>query len=142
MSLPTLSGAIGAAEHSMRALLERELSKEQIDFPAWTALVFTWAAPLSGDEIARRHVAGHILPDVSLSHAAIARLIEQGIVIKNAAGLIEHSAKGRQKFAELSASVNGITGDLYGDLPQFDVDVTHRTLIEISQRATRRLGAG
>lgn len=139
MSLPALSHSIGATERSLRILLERELGKEQIDFPSWTVLVFTAAAPLPVEEIALRHVAGHILPEESASHDAVARLVERGMLVQTTAGCIEHSAQGREMFAALSAKVNGITGMLYCDLPPADVEVTQRILLAIGQRVSQLL---
>lgn len=58
MPTPPLTRSIGSAERALRALLERELSREHLSFAQWTALVFSSASPLSIAEIAQRQLAG------------------------------------------------------------------------------------
>ena len=141
MATPPLTRSIGTAERSLRALLERELEHEGLSFPQWTALVFTSAAPLSFKEIAQRQLAGHVVSGEPESQAAVNDLITRAVLSKNAEGALQHSDRGHALFLGISAAVERITNTLYGDLPQADLEAAHRTLIEISARATKLLAA-
>ena len=141
MATPPLTRSIGAAERSMRALLERELAHEGLSFPQWTALVFTSAAPLSFQEIAQRQLAGHVVSSESESQAALNDLITRAALSKDAEGSLQHSDRGHALFLGINAAVERITSTLYGDLPQTDLEATHRTLLEVSVRANKLLAA-
>jgi hypothetical protein len=125
----------------MRALLERELLREHLSFPEWTALVFLNAAPLSVQQIAQRQLAGHVVAGESEAKASVAALISLGALSNTSEGLLRHSKSGRELFERLSKSVEQITSTLYGDLPQADLEATHRTLLEVAARTNKLLGA-
>lgn len=141
MATSPLTRSIGSAERAMRALLERELAREQLSFAQWTALVFTSAAPLSAEQIVQRQLAGHVVASEPEARDAIANLVALGTLTSDADGPLLHSEKGRDLFTALSKSVEQITSTLYGDLPQVDLEATHRTLQEVAARANKLLAA-
>ena len=135
MQLPPLTRSVGSAERSMRALLERKLQNVNLSFAEWTALAFTSAAPLKSDEIVQRQIAGHVIADAAGGHDSIDNLVRAGLIAKSQGDVLAHTEDGKAVFLRLSGEVEGITRNLYGDLPIDDLEVTHRTLTEISKRA-------
>ena len=141
MATPPLTRSIGSAERAMRALLERELARERLSFAQWTALVFTSAASLSPQQVGQRQLAGHAVASEAEAQDVIASLVALGALTNNANGSLQHSERGRGLFVSLSNSVERITSALYGDLPQVDLEATHRTLLEVAARANKLLAA-
>jgi hypothetical protein len=135
MQLPPITRSLGAAERSLRALLERELAKRSLRFAEWTALVFTASAPLEPEEVARRQIAGHIVPEASASVASVERLLTDGLMSRDPEGKLQQTERGQQVFKELSAAIETITQAAYGHIPHGDLDATHRTLLEIGSCA-------
>ncbi len=135
MQIPPLTQSVGSAERSMRALLERYLQDAGLSFPAWTALVFTNASPLTVDQIAQRQISGHVVSSINGARLEIDRLIQAGLIKASESGALSHTDKGSALFNELSGKVKDITQSLYGDLPGADLEATHRTLLEIAKRA-------
>jgi hypothetical protein len=141
MSIPPLTRSVGTAERAMRALLEREPARENLSFAQWTALVFTNAAPLSVAQIAQRQLAGHVVASESEARQAVDDLLGLGILANGGDGALQHTEKGRRVFASLSQSIEELTRSLYGDLPPTDIEATHRTLVEVANRANKLLAA-
>lgn len=139
MQTPPLTRSVGSAERSMRALLEQKLKSAHLSFAEWTALVFTSAAPLKSGEVVQRQMAGHVVADAVGGQASIDGLVRVGLIAQNKDDDLAHSEEGKALFARLSAEVEGIAGNLYGDLPIEDLNATHRTLIEIAGRAGKLL---
>ena len=139
MQTPPLTQSVGSAERSMRALLERHLQDARLSFPAWTVLVFTNASPLTVDQIAQRQISGHVVSSINGTRLEIDRLIQAGLIKASEDGALSHTDKGSALFNELSGKVKDITQSLYGDLPGADLEVTHRTLLEIAKRANGML---
>lgn len=123
----------------MRTVLERHLQDAGLSFPAWTALVFTNASPLTVDQIAQRQVSGHVVASINGARQEIDRLIQVGLIETSENGALSHTDKGSTLFNELSGKVKDITQSLYGDLPGADLEATHRTLLEIAKRANGML---
>jgi hypothetical protein len=123
----------------MRALLEQKLRSASLSFAEWTALAFTGAAPLSSSEVVQRQIAGHVIADAADGQESIDSLIRAGSLAKSQGDVLAHSEKGKAVFTRLSGEVEGITRNLYGDLPIEDLETTHRTLIEIAKRAANLL---
>lgn len=140
--LPPLNRSIGAAERSMQGLLARELDGMGLNFPEWTTLGFVATTPLLVEEISSRHMEGRIVATPAISKEIVEGLMRRGLVCKGATGKIQHTENGQQVFLVLSGKINQIIHRLYGDLPSEDIVVTHRTLLEISQRAARLLSEG
>lgn len=141
MATPSLTRSIGTAERAMRALLERELARERLSFAQWAALVFSDATPVSAQQIVQRLLTGHVVANESQAQEAITNLVSLGVLTNNADETLQHSRKGRDLFAALSKSIEQITSALYGDLPEPELEATHRTLLEIAARANRLLAA-
>jgi hypothetical protein len=135
MQIPPLTQSVGSAERSMRELLERHLHDAGLSFPAWTALVFTNAAPLTIEQITQRQISGHVVSGADETRQAIAKLTDTGLIAANGSDMLTHTEKGSALFNELSGKVKRITQALYGDLPIADLEATHRTLLEIAKRA-------
>jgi hypothetical protein len=103
------------------------------------SLAFTGAAPLSSSEVVQRQIAGHVIADAADGQESIDSLIRAGLLAKGQGDVLAHSENGKAVFARLSGEVEGITRNLYGDLPIEDLETTHRTLIEIAKRAANLL---
>ena len=73
------------------------------------------------------------------TEVAIDGLRSKGLLAVDSAGELLHTDKGSQLFASRSKAVESITASLYGDLPQSDLEATHRTLLEIGSRAAKLL---
>ena len=123
----------------MRALLERHLQDAGLSFPAWTALVFTNASPLSIEQVVQRQISGHVVSSADEARQAIEKLTETGLITANENEILTYTDKGSTLFKELSGKVKDITQALYGDLPSADLEATHRTLLEIAKRANSLL---
>jgi hypothetical protein len=139
MSTPPLTRSVGSAERAMRALLERELARENLSFAQWTALVFTSTSALSVAKIAQRQIAGHVVTGESETQTAIELLLGSGVLSGTPDEGLQHTEKGRGLFKSLSESIEQITNSLYGDLPPADLEATHRTLLEVASRANKLL---
>lgn len=137
MTTPPLSRTLGPAERALRALLDRELARERLSFPEWTALVFTRSSPLTNDEIARRQLAGYVVADAS---EAVAALVRAGLLARDTDARLSQTEQGRRVFADISEAVEKVTEALWGDLPVADLEATHRTLAEVTARARSLLG--
>jgi DNA-binding MarR family transcriptional regulator len=119
----------------MRALLEQKLQSANLSFAEWTALAFTSAAPLKSDDVVQRQIAGHVIADAAGGHESIDSLVRAGLIAKSQGDVLTHSEEGKALFVRLSGEVEGITRNLYGDLPVEDLEATHRILTEIAKRA-------
>lgn len=135
MQLPPLTQSVGAAERSMRALLERHLQDVRLSFPGWISLVFTNASPLTVDQIAQRQLSGHVVSSIDEVRLEIDTLLQAGLLKASGSGALSHTDEGSALFIELSGKVKDVTQSLYGDLPSEDLEATHRTLLEIAKRA-------
>ncbi len=133
-----LTQCIGLAERSMRALLECELQAGGLSFADWTVLVFTGAAPCDAAELIRRQLDGHIVPDAADARKTIDRLVGASLIVRQE-NLLVQSAKGTALFSGYSCRASELARVLYGDLPEADLVVTQRTLMEIATRANKLL---
>jgi hypothetical protein len=70
---------------------------------------------------------------------AIEKLTETGLIATDEDDVLTQTDKGSILYKELSDKVEHIIQALYGDLPNGDLDVTHRTLREIAKRANNLL---
>ena len=118
MTTPPLSRTLGPAERALRALLDRELARERLSFPEWTALVFTRSSPLTSDEIARRQLAGYVVADASEAHEAVAALIRAGLLARDTDARLSQTEQGRRVFADISEAVEKVTEARWGGPPR------------------------
>jgi len=132
---PALTGRdIGAAARSTNALLQRLLDDADLPFAEWTVL-FTLAGsgPLARGELVRQQAAGLKVPD-SAVEATVAGMVAAGLLAGDDARLAP-TAAGRALYQPIRDAVDRITAELYGDLPRADLEVTRRTLAEVTRRA-------
>ena len=141
MPIPPLTQSIGSAERSMRALLERNLREADLSFSAWTALVFTNSSPLTSEQVAQRQISGHVVASTDEAQQEINKIIQAGLIKMNESGVLMHTDKGAAIFQQISGKVKEIAQSLYGDLPLSDLETTHRTLLEIANRANGLLSS-
>ena len=155
MTTATLTRDIGQAERTMRALLERLLDEAGLSFPEWTVLIFLdGAGPLTLSELVRRQVDGRVAPEAE-ARAAVEGLLSRGLLVpadeaRGAGGSggdgedpqLAPTTTGEAVYWPVRRTVARITDELYGDLPQADLDATQRTLAEVYRRANTRLSAG
>lgn len=139
MQIPPLTQSIGSAERSMRALLERHLHDSGLSFPTWTVLVCTSAEPLTVVQVAQRQISRQVVSGADEAFQAIEKLTETGLIATDEDDVLTQTDKGSILYKELSDKVEHIIQALYGDLPNGDLDVTHRTLREIAKRANNLL---
>lgn len=139
MAVPPLARSIGVAERSMRALLDRELSRHGLSFPHWTTLVFAAGDGLPQHLIAQRQLAGQVVATEAETGTAVGELVRQGLLFANPEGSLQQTEKGLTTFTDISKAVESITASLYGDLSQADLEATHRTLVEVGNRAAKLL---
>lgn len=150
MDGPTpLARVIGETERTMRAVLERLLSKAGLSFPQWTVLVFLHRAEqltLSQlvDQLGRGQIASG-----DAAAVAIEQLLADGLIgtTRTSTSGQEHdsdlalTAQGLTTFLPLRDRVARMTGDLFEHLSEADVEATRRTLETIADRAQHVLAA-
>jgi DNA-binding MarR family transcriptional regulator len=145
---PALSGRdLGVAERATRALLDRLIDGEGIGFGDWT-VVFTIGTdgPQGHDALVARQVDFRKV-DVATAAATLDSVVAAGLV---------HRADGRGDgpgspytlteageglYQRVSAGIAEIAAEVYGALPPEDLEVTRRTLAEVTRRANARLAA-
>jgi DNA-binding MarR family transcriptional regulator len=146
---PALSARdIGAAARASQALLDRLLDQADLPFPEWTVL-FTLDAtgPLVRSELVRQQADGLKVPEAT-ARATVDGLVASGLI--GLIGLAEAAAEGDDPrvvptaageavFRPIRQEVSRIAGEIYGDLPPADLEVTRRTLEEVTRRASALL---
>lgn len=150
-SAPRLTGRdIGSAERATRALLERLLDAEGVPFADWT-VVFTIGTdgPQPRDALVARQVDG-LKVTTPTGAATVDRVVAAGLAGvggdrpgagEPGAGDLALTPQGRALYERVSAGIATIAAELYGDLPEADLDATRRTLAEVTRRANARLAA-
>jgi hypothetical protein len=139
MKSPPLTRSVGSAERSMRALLERKLQGANLSFLEWTTLVFSSASHLSSEQVVQQQIGSRVAADAAEAHSAISALVAAGFMAIDSDNMLVKTGKGAGLFATLSHEIEEIALTLYGDLPIADLEATHRTLMEITKRASHRL---
>ena len=139
---PPLAQSLGSAERSMRALLDQHLRAASVSFPEWTALVFTSTAAITLQQVARRQVDGHVVASAVETQRVINRMVASGLLSFDGADVLLHTVSGAALFQGLSAKVKDTAQSIFSSLPPSDLEATHRTLLEISRRATALLAQG
>jgi hypothetical protein len=83
---PPLTRALGTAERSVRALLERQLGSAGLSFPEWTVLaVLDGGGPLPARRLVQAQLGGKVVPDVVAAEATVERLCSSGLLTAGAA---------------------------------------------------------
>jgi DNA-binding MarR family transcriptional regulator len=145
--IPALSARdIGEAARASQALLDRLLDEAGLAFPEWTILfALDTTGPLARSELVRGQADGLMVAEAT-ARATVDGLVASGLVgAAEAAGdgdddprLVPTSA-GEAVFRPIRQEVSRISGVIYGDLPPADLEVTRRTLAEVTRRATALL---
>lgn len=141
-TVPAITRDIGQAERTLRALLDRRLEIAGLAFPEWTILVvLDTAGPLAIDEVVRRQLAGRVVADEEDARAAVLALRSAGLVGPDdeADSRLVITSAGEAVYRPLRETISRLTAELYGDLPEHDMEVTRRTLVEIARRANVQL---
>ena len=136
---PALTGRdIGAAARSTNALLQRLLDDADLPFAEWTIL-FTLAGtgplgrPMPRGALVRQQADGLKVPD-STVEATLDGMVASGLLADDS-GLLAPTAAGRAVYQPIRDVVDQLTETIYGDLPPDDLEVTRRTLEEVTRRA-------
>jgi DNA-binding MarR family transcriptional regulator len=140
---PVLTGRhIGVASRATAALLDQLLDRADLPFGDWTVLLtLAGTGPLAPDELVRQQADGLKVP-AATARATVDGLLASGLVgpaEDDGDGRLVLTAAGEAVFRPLSDAVGRIAVDLYGDLPPADLEVTRRTLEEVTRRANARL---
>lgn len=145
---PALSARdIGAAARASQALLDRLLDEAGLPFPDWTVLfTLDGTGPLVRSELVRQQADGLKVPKAT-ARATVDGLVSSGLVDfaepvddGNDPRLVP-TAAGEAVFRPIRQEVGRIAGAIYGDLPPADLEVTRRTLEEVTRRASALLAS-
>ena len=139
---PTLTGQdIGQAEKATRAVLNRLLARTGTGFHGWVILnvLGTNGSALAQAELVSRVVDGLKIEEPAV-HAALAGLVDQGLVSRVDAGLAL-TAAGAARFQEVREGIGEITRRLYGGLPTEDLVTARRVLAAVTERANAELAS-
>lgn len=150
---PALTRDIGQAERALRALLERQLGRVGLSFPAWTVLVFLdGGGSLTRAALVGRQVDGHVVPTATAARATVEDLLAAGLLtpadaIRTADAQdvfgddrpLARTTAADAVYRPVRDAVARVTHELYGDLPASDLEITSRTLGEIARRANAML---
>jgi hypothetical protein len=137
---------LGETEKALNAILIRELTANGLTEHQWIALQLTAAA---GGTLPHEHLvgrlAGALKRGATYAEERVDELVRAGLltyVDDNGEGLVSITETGRRIHGGIRATVAEITGRLWGDLPQPDLDVTGRTLATILERANAEFSVG
>lgn len=130
---------LGETEKALNAILLRELSASALTEHQWIAMQLTIAAggTLAHEQLVNR-LAGALKQGTTYGEGRVDELVAAGLlayVDEEDDGLVRVTDAGRQIHGRIRGAVAEITGRLWGDLPQTDLDTTGRTLATILQRA-------
>ena len=131
----TLNGrVIGQAERATRAVLDRLLARSGTPFEQWVAVNLTATEAPTRDGLVARLAAG-------LRTDAAADIVTDAERAGLLTGDITLTAAGRERYEQISAAIDGLTGRLYGGLTAEELDVAGRVLLQVTDRANAELAA-
>ena len=130
---------LGETEKALNAILLRELSANGLTEHQWITLQLTIAAggTVAHEQLVER-LAGALKRGTTHAEGGVEELVTAGLltyVDDERDGLVGVTEAGRETHLRIRGAVAEITGRLWGDLPQTDLDTTGRTLATILQRA-------
>jgi DNA-binding MarR family transcriptional regulator len=130
---------LGETEKALNAILIRELTASGLTEHHWITLQLTSAGggTLAHEQLAGR-LAGALKREIPYAEERIDELVTAGLlayVEDEGDGLVRMTEAGREVHGRIRGTVAEITGRLWGDLPQADLDTTGRTLATILERA-------
>jgi DNA-binding MarR family transcriptional regulator len=137
---------LGETEKALNAILIRELTASDLTEHQWIAMQLTTAGggTVAHEQLVGR-LAGALKRGTSDAETRVDELVTAGLltyVDDHGDGLVRVTETGRQVHGRIRATVADITGRLWGDLPQDDLDVTGRTLATILERANAEFEPG
>jgi DNA-binding MarR family transcriptional regulator len=134
---------IGAAQRSTNALLQRLLDDADLPFAEWTIL-FTLAGtgppgrPMARGALVRQQADGLKVPE-STVEATLDGMLASGLLTAASTdaddAVLAPTAAGMAVYQPIRDVVDQISQTIYGDLPPDDLEVTRRTLEEVTRRA-------
>jgi hypothetical protein len=128
---------LGETEKALNAILIRELDAAGLTEHQWITLQLTVAAGggLADEQLVRR-LAGALKRGTAYAEARVHELVAAGLLAPgDHDAQVALTAAGRDVHGRIRGTVTEITGRLWGDLPQADLDATGRTLATILERA-------
>ncbi|WP_250034766.1 hypothetical protein [Paractinoplanes maris] len=132
-TIPFGAQLIGRTEKALNAILDRSLAGRGLTEPQWVALTLTVTAD-GADPAVRLAQALRIAEPVARER--LAELAAAGLVRPAAAGgAAEPTERGQELWREVSAELAGVTGELWGDLPEGDREAAARVLRTVLSRA-------
>ena len=137
---------LGETEKALNAILIRELTANGLTEHQWITMQLTTAAggTLAHEQLVGR-LAGALKRGATHAEERVDELVRAGLltyVDADGEGLVSVTDAGREVHGRIRATVAEITGRLWGDLPQADLDVTGRTLATILGRANAEFSGG
>lgn len=140
-TVPTLTGQeIAEAQGALRALLDRTLADSGISSTEYVTMrVLAVRGPMDSPAALHEFLAGQrqLGLDLGAAAALVAGLEKRGLVIGEPVRLTD---EGAALHAELAARVAPVTGELFAVFDQEELEVAHRVLVAVTERADR-LGA-
>jgi hypothetical protein len=141
---PPLTQLIGQTEKTMNAILDRLLAGA-VSEPQWVALVLITGSggTADRDEFTSR-VAHALKTDLETAEHHIGQLAAKGLVLRPPeAGTttVTLTEAGQLLVSRIRKQTGDVTGRLWGDLPQPDLDVAGRVLSTVLERAEAELAS-
>jgi len=131
---------VGVTERALGALMDRVLGRTGGTFNQWLVLNLTTR---SGGEIeTARFVAAAVdarKVDPSEPLAAIAELVAEGLVEELPGERIRLTESGQARYAAIRATIDDITGRVWGGIPADDLAVAGRVMTTLTTNANAEL---
>jgi DNA-binding MarR family transcriptional regulator len=138
-----LSPTIGATERTLFALLNSRLERHGISFPEWTVMFFLSEDGLPQSVVLDRLASGRVAEGDAATALIEAMVQANRIESVDGGGETEaHLAltpQAKQVFLPLRAQVAAAAQEIYADIPQEDIEITRRTLEQVSRQAAALL---
>jgi DNA-binding MarR family transcriptional regulator len=142
-TIPPLTQLIGQTEKTMNAILDRLLAGA-VSEPQWVALVLITGSggTADRDEFTSR-VAHALKADRQTAARHVGELASKGLVLTapEAGSTVTLTEAGQHLVSRIRKQTGDVTGRLWGDLPQPDLDVAGRVLNTVLERAEAELAS-
>jgi DNA-binding MarR family transcriptional regulator len=140
---PPFAQLIGQTEKTLNAILDRLLAGA-VSEPQWVALVLIAGSggTADRDEFTSR-AARALKTDQQTAACYVGQLAAKGLVRTSppADSAVTLTEEGHQLLGRVRKQTGDVTGRLWGDLPQPDLDVAGRVLSTVLERAEADLAA-
>lgn len=134
-----LTRYVGKTERTLQALLQTKLRAAGITFPEWAVLTFLSGKPLTHHQLAEAIGKGRVVGAEDPTDL-IASIVHRGLADVSGEQLAI-TAKGKEIFDPVRASVMKITAELESGISEDDLSATRRTLQTVAERAEKILEA-